>query len=79
MNNPHPTLIGVQQYLTDERLTKKGSAMLRTMSDLGGLSEEAAALLSQAAEETIGSIMANAMSHMAWLKSAGMQRIVDFH
>jgi type IV secretory pathway TraG/TraD family ATPase VirD4 len=75
VNNPHPTLIGVQQYLTDERLTKKGSAMLHTMSGLGGLSEEAAALLSQAAEETIGGIMANAMSHLAWLKSAGMQRM----
>ena len=49
--------------------------MQHTMSDLGGLSEEAAALLSQAAEETIGGIMANAMSHMAWLKSAGMQRM----
>ena len=47
--------------------------MLQTMSGLGGLAEEAAALLSQAAEETIGGIMANAMSHMAWLKSAGMQ------
>jgi type IV secretory pathway TraG/TraD family ATPase VirD4 len=75
VRNPNPTLIGVQAYLTDERLTQKGSAMLRTMSDLGGLSEEAAALLSQAAEETIGGIMANAMSHMAWLKSTGMQRM----
>ena len=45
------------------------------MSELGGLAEEAAALLSQAAEETVGGIMANAMSHMAWLKSAGMQRM----
>ena len=50
MRNPNPTLIGVQGYLTDERLTQKGSAMLHTMSGLGGLSEEAAALLSQAAE-----------------------------
>ena len=75
MRNPNPTLIGVQGYLTDERLTQKGSAMLHTMSGLGGLSEEAAALLSQAAEETIGGIMANAMSHMGWLKSAGMQRM----
>ena len=49
--------------------------MQRKMLDLGGLSEEAAALLSQAAEETIGGILANAMSHLAWLKSAGMQRM----
>ena len=75
MKNPNPTLIGVQAYLTDERLTQKGSAMLRQMFDLGGPAEEAAALLSQAAEETIGGIMANAMSHMSWLKSAGMQRM----
>ena len=75
MKNPNPTLIGVQAYLTDERLTQKGSAMVRTMFELGGLAEEAAALLSQAAEETVGGIMANAMSHMSWLKSAGMQRM----
>ena len=75
MRNPDPTLIGVQFYLTDERLTKKGSGMQERMAELGGLAEEAAALLSQAAEETVGGIMANAMSHMAWLKSAGMQRM----
>ena len=75
MRNPDPTLIGVQFYLTDERLPKKGSGMQERMAELGGLAEEAAALLSQAAEETIGGIMANAMSHMAWLKSAGMQRM----
>jgi type IV secretory pathway TraG/TraD family ATPase VirD4 len=77
MRNKNPTLIGVQEYLMDERLTQKGSPMQQTMIGLGGLAEEAAVLLSQAAEETVGGIMANAMSHMAWLKSAGMRRMLS--
>jgi type IV secretory pathway TraG/TraD family ATPase VirD4 len=76
VNNPHPTLIGVQQYLTDERLKQKDSAMQRTMFNLGGLAEEAAALLSQSADDTIGGIMSNALLNMAWLKSAGMTRML---
>jgi hypothetical protein len=39
MRNPDPTLIGVQFYLTDERLPKKGSGMQERMAELGGLSE----------------------------------------
>ena len=75
MRNKNPTLIGVQELLMHPELTTKDSGMLRAMIELGGLAEEAAVLLSQAAEETVGGIMANAMSHMAWLRSAGMREM----
>ena len=74
--NKNATLIGVQELLTHPELKEKGSAMQKAMAEMGGLAEEAAALLSQAAEETIGGIMANAMSHMNWLKSAGMRAML---
>jgi type IV secretion system protein VirD4 len=77
MRNENPTLIGVQELLTHPELVQKDSGMQQAMLELGGLAEEAAVLLSQAAEETIGGIMANAMSHMAWLKSAGMRRMLS--
>jgi type IV secretion system protein VirD4 len=73
----NPTLIDAQELLTDPGLVEKDSALQQAMFGIGGLAEEAAALLSTAAEETVGGIKANALSQMAWLKSAGMRRMLS--
>src|SRR5689334_6028725 len=73
MTSERRTLAAVQALLTNPDLTDPDSELIQEMFAMGGLAQEAAALLSQAAEETIGGIMANAMSHMTWLKSSGMR------
>jgi type IV secretory pathway TraG/TraD family ATPase VirD4 len=73
MTSERRTLAAVQALLANPDLTDPGSELIQEMFAMGGLAQEAAALLSQAAEETIGGIMANAMSHMTWLKSSGMR------
>src|SRR4051794_39795842 len=75
MRRKNPTLMDAQELLTDPGLTEKDSLLQHEMFKLGGLAEEAAALLSQAADETVGGIKANALSYMAWLKSKGMARL----
>jgi type IV secretion system protein VirD4 len=76
MRDERRTLAAVQAVLTRPDLTDPDSALIGEMFAMGGFAEEAAATLSQAAEDTIGGIMANALSHMSWLKSAGMQKML---
>ena len=47
------------------------------MAVLGGQARSAAALLSQAAEETVGGIMANALGHTKFLDSRGMRLMLS--
>ena len=47
------------------------------MAVLGGLARSAAAMLSQAAEETVGGIMANALGHTKFLDSRGMRAMLS--
>jgi len=75
---PEPrTLASVQALLTNPDLGDPESDLIREMYSMGGFAEEAAALLSEAAEETVGGIMANAMSHMSWLKSRGWREMTS--
>ncbi len=50
---------------------------LYAMAVLGGQARSAAAMLSQAAEETVGGIMANALGHTKFLDSRGMREMLS--
>ena len=47
------------------------------MAVLGGQARSAAAMLSQAAEETVGGIMSNALGHTKFLDSRGMREMLS--
>ena len=69
---PEKTLGGVRDLLIDPN-----GPPLQAMAVLGGQARSAAALLSQAAEETVGGIMSNALGHTKFLDSRGMREMLS--
>jgi type IV secretory pathway TraG/TraD family ATPase VirD4 len=72
MSNNEKTLGAVRDLLIDPN-----GPPLYAMAVLGGASRSAAAMLSQAAEETVGGIMANALGHTKFLDSRGMRAMLS--
>src|SRR5271166_320007 len=72
MSNNERTLGTVRDLLIDPKGPPEYA-----MAVLGGLARSAAAMLSQAAEETVGGIMANALGHTKFLDSRGMRAMLS--
>jgi type IV secretory pathway TraG/TraD family ATPase VirD4 len=71
-NLPEKTLGDVRDLLIDPN-----GPPLVAMAFLGGQARSAAAMISQAAEETVGGIMANALGHTKFLDSRGMRDMLS--